>query len=346
MKKVFTTLSLLLILSMSLAAADALLSPVVLVDLIYPEPIYQEEVDENFEEAQIFAAQLGTEVSKKLVLEGIIEEKLLLQGAEEVGITVASSDIDTMVAQYKSLIEDSVGFTLTQEQFMQVLTQELNITMEELRENLEQQYIVEQYIRAEKADVLSSVAAPTEAEILEIYNEYISQFALGKSVQVAHIFIDSTERDAAEALDLAEAIAWNVQSGKMSFEDAVITYTEDSDTQFNDGELGWIALNNSSVKSEMGQSFVSGIFAIDEGVVSDPIKSNFGYHIVKITDSAPARILDLDDPLSFTSTVTVRQSIKEQIFLSKQTAMYQQAQKDLILELRDRAEITYFAEVE
>ncbi len=345
MKKIVITLVVLLSMSFSLFG-DSLLSPVALVDLIYLQPIYQDELDENFAEAQLFAGQLGTTVSKEIVLEGLIEEKLLLQGAEELGISIPTSEVDTMVAQYKGLIEETVGFQLTQEQFVMVLTQELGLTMGELRENLEQQYLVEKFVREEKGDLISSLAAPTEAEVLEIYNEYISEFALGQSVQIAHVFIDATTREDVEAKELAEGIAWSIQSGKISFEDAVITYTEDADTQFNDGKLGWIAQNNGSVRSEMGQSFVSGIFALEKGVVSDPIKSNFGYHIINVLDSAPARILGLDDNLSFDSNVTVRQSIKEQIYISKQTAIYQQAQKDLILELRDRAEITYLQEVE
>ncbi len=345
MKKIIIALTILLVSTISLAA-DALLSPVALIDLIYPEPIYQQEVEENYEEAAVFADQLGTEVSKEIVLEGLIEEKLLLQGADEAGIVVTESDVDTMVEQYKGIIEQTVGFRLTEEQFVTILTKELNITVEDLRDNLKQQYVVEQYVREAKADLISSLSAPTEAEILEVYDEYITEFTLGRSVEIAHLFIDSTERSESEAKELAEGIAWSIQTGKISFEDAIITYTEDTDTQFNDGLLGWISLTNSSVKEEMGASFVSAIFAQKEGIVSDPIKSNFGYHIVKVVDTAPARILGLEDTLSFNTDITVRESIREQVYRAKQTAIYQQAQRDLILELRDRAEIKYLQEVE
>ncbi len=346
MKKFFAICTFLITALVSLSAEDLLLTPVAVVDLIYPEPIYLEDLNNSYDEAMIYASQLNAPVTKKLILEGLIEEKLLLQGAEDAGIVVASSDVDQMVRQYKSLLENSIGATLTDEQFETVVLKELGVTKADLRKNLKNQYAIESYIRQEKSELLATITTPTESEVFEVYNEYISQFTLGKSINVFHVFISNENRTDEEAYQLASDISWDIQTGKISFEDAVMTYTDDTESQFNGGELGWIALNNTAVRQEMGQSFVSGAFAQKIGVVSDPVQSNFGYHVMLVKDSKPARILDLDEPLSFGSTVTVRQSIQQQIYLAKQTALYQQAQSELILELRDQAGIDYLIEVE
>ncbi len=345
MKKLFTICAFLITALVSLGA-DSLLTPVAVVDLIYPEPIYLEDLNKSYEDAMVYAAQLNAPVTKKLILEGLIEEKLLLQGAEDGGIVVTSSDVDQMVRQYKSLLESSLGVTVTEEQFQTIVLQELGVTMADLRKNLENQYTIESYIRKEKADLLASVTTPTESEVFEVYNEYIAQFTLGQSINVFHVFISNETRTDADAYALASDIAWDIKSGKLTFEDAVMTYTDDTESQFTGGELGWIALNNTSVRQEMGQSFVSGAFSQKVGVVSDPVKSNFGYHIILVKESKPARILDLDEPLAYGSNVTVRQSIQQQIYLAKQTALYQQAQAELILELRDQAGIDYLIEVQ
>ncbi len=345
MKKLFTICAFLIASLVSLGA-DSLLTPVAVVDLIYPEPIYLEDLNKSYEDAMMYAAQLNAPVTKKLILEGLIEEKLLLQGAEDAGITVTSSEVDLMVRQYKSLLESSLGVTVTDDQFQTIVLQELGVTMDDLRKNLENQYTIESYIRKEKADLLSTVTTPTESEVFEVYNEYIAQFTLGQSINVFHVFISNETRTDEEAYALASDIAWDIKSGKLSFDDAVMTYTDDIESQFTGGELGWIALNNTSVRQEMGQSFVSGAFSQKVGVVSDPVKSNFGYHIILVKDSKPARILDLDEPLAYGSSITVRQSIQQQIYLAKQTALYQQAQSELILELRDQAGIDYLIEVQ
>jgi parvulin-like peptidyl-prolyl isomerase len=75
---------------------------------------------------------------------------------------------------------------------------------------------------------------------------------------------------------------------------------------------------------------------------SGVLQSNIGYHIIRITEKIPFRLLALDDPIPPQNASTVRQEISAQLMLKKQADIYRQVVEELLAELQKKAEIRKF----
>lgn len=95
-----------------------------------------------------------------------------------------------------------------------------------------------------------------------------AQIDLPDMVKASHILVDNE--------DLAKALLAKIKSGA-SFEDLAMNNSMDS-TAANGGDLGYFA------QGSMVPEFEDAAFALDVGQVSDVVKTEFGYHIIKVTD--------------------------------------------------------------
>ena len=74
------------------------------------------------------------------------------------------------------------------------------------------------------------------------------------------------------------------------------------------------------------------------------LQSNIGFHIIRVTEKIPFRLLALDDPIPPQNNSTVRDQINAQLMQQRQAELYQQALLDLLSELKKKAEIRIFEE--
>lgn len=109
-------------------------------------------------------------------------------------------------------------------------------------------------------------AEPTEAEMRDYYNH------LENRIRVSHVLISDP--------DTAQAVFERVKSGE-NFEQLAFDYSIDPDAKRNKGDLGYI-LWGATVNE-----FQEAAFSMEPGEVSPPVKSQFGYHIIKVIDKLP-----------------------------------------------------------
>jgi len=102
-------------------------------------------------------------------------------------------------------------------------------------------------------------------------------------VRASHIFIkiDDKTKDA-DAKAKIDAINKELKSGK-SFEDLAKKYSQDGSAA-KGGDLGFFP------RGVMVKEFENVAFSLQPGKVSAPFKSQFGYHIVKVTDKRPVKV--------------------------------------------------------
>ena len=96
-------------------------------------------------------------------------------------------------------------------------------------------------------------------------------------VQVSHIMVGTEE--------LANEVYADINSGAETFEDAAATWSTDTATNTNGGQLGWVT--DGQLPDEMNDV----IFGMEPGTISEPIQTPFGWHIVKVTDAEEDRAL-------------------------------------------------------
>ena len=138
----------------------------------------------------------------------------------------------------------------------------------------------------------------TDDEIKEYYEANKSKYSKGASVHAKHILVDNEEK----CTELLNAIT----SGEKVFED-VAKESSTCPSGANGGDLGEFG------KGQMVKEFEDAAFAAEIGHVVGPVKTQFGYHLIKVEDKKEAEDAKLDD---------VKEQIKSEIMQKKQQEAY------------------------
>jgi peptidyl-prolyl cis-trans isomerase D len=123
---------------------------------------------------------------------------------------------------------------------------------------------------------LATQLAPTEAELQKLYDDNRGSYVLDERRRARHIVISVTGDDDAAALKQAESVATEARTGK-DFAELAKKYSSDA-TASQGGDLGFV--QQSDFPGPLGDT----LFALQVGEVSAPVKSQFGYHILKLEE--------------------------------------------------------------
>ncbi|KKI90794.1 peptidylprolyl isomerase [Bacillus sp. SA1-12] len=120
-----------------------------------------------------------------------------------------------------------------------------------------------------KVDLLRKKAAEAEVKVTDGDLKAYYDTLKGK-VKASHILVE----DEAKAKEVKDKLAKGDK-----FEDLAKEYSTDTGSAQNGGELGWFG------KGQMVKEFEDAAFKLKEGQVSEPIKTDYGYHIIKVTQT-------------------------------------------------------------
>ena len=130
-----------------------------------------------------------------------------------------------------------------------------------------------EYVEVQRSDVAQTVNVGEE-ELLEYYEFNQDRYLQDEQRQASHILIlFNDDEDAAEA-KAADLVA-RIGAGE-SFEDLAKEFSEDDGTVEQGGDLG--TLTRSQLPGDLGAA----IFSMPEGAVEGPVKSDFGFHVVRL----------------------------------------------------------------
>lgn len=140
----------------------------------------------------------------------------------------------------------------------------------------------------------SASITPTEEEAKAYYDEHKEIFQVPASIRASHILIradkNMPDKDQKAAAKRASEILSDIQSKKITFEDAAKEYSADPGSRTRGGDLGFFT------KGQMVPEFEKAAFALKKGEMTrKPIKSEFGYHIIKLTDTREANIRSFEE---------------------------------------------------
>jgi len=204
----------------------------------------------------------------------------------------------------QKLIEELVNQELFYLEALELKLNEDEVYVEEVEKTknaLLKQYAINNLLK----DVTVS-----EVDVKQYYEDNKERFVSPKSINASHILVDD--------LAAAEKIIEEINAG-LTFEDAAQKYSK-CPSSAKGGELGFFG------KGAMVPEFEKAAFELEVEEMSGPVQTNFGYHIIKVTDVKEE---------SYKSYQEVRDALAKQLLTLKQ----QEAYYDKVKALKDRFEI-------
>lgn len=247
---------------------------------------------------------------KKRILDEMIDQKLLAQEAKRLKIAVTKRELQNGIEQVKERFR-------SEEEFLAELKNQ-GLTMKSFEEKIRQQLMV---IRLIEMEVKSRAEHPTEKEAEELFKkiksidvkkdpatlrlenmsdeekelEFLARLIKRESqekVRARHILImvdkNAPPKEKLNALSKINGIRRKIKDLK-SFSEMARLHSEDLSTKDKGGDLGYF------VRGEMVPEFENVAFSIEVGKVSEPVLTQFGYHLIFVEERKAGRELGFED---------------------------------------------------
>ncbi|EJM98655.1 SurA N-terminal domain-containing protein [Herbaspirillum sp. YR522] len=173
-----------------------------------------------------------------------------------------------------------------------------------------------QYVVLDAAAVAAQ-SSVTDADIAAYYEQNKKLYATEEERRASHILItvkkDAAAADKAAAKAKAEALVAQLRKNPADFAKLAKANSQDPGSAENGGDLGYFG------RGAMVKPFEDAAFAQKQGDISNPVESDFGYHIIQVTGVKPAAVKSLESVKG-----EIAGEIKKQIAAKRYTEMADQ----------------------
>ena len=204
---------------------------------------------------------------KQEILDQLITDILLEEFIDRQGLVVAPEEIEREVNQIRSNI---TGNQKDSGQSLEKVLAAIGSNIGEFKSSIKHSLALGKYFNNKIDD-----------RTLEKYFDGNKSLFNGESVKVCHILIDTrdmkTQEELSHTLEQIKSIKREIDSGA-AFDEMAKKYSNCPSAQ-NGGDLGFIQR-----KGNLAKSFLDTAFSLRTGQVSDPVQTEFGYHLIKVTE--------------------------------------------------------------
>ena len=319
------------------------LQPLAVVKLNKSETITLKQLKTRATAAEKQVEALGSKQTltvdqRKQLLDTMIQEKLLVQAAAKMGITVSDSQVD---AEFISQVSQQLGQQLTESQLSDLIKAQTGktlaeyiqattgLSLAEYKANLKNTLIMQQYVLSQKQTDIQKIAA-TDSEIRNWYDLNKSQLVRSDMLNLFLVVVPKGN-DAVKAK--ATITDLRNQYTKDSSKEESFKTSADNGKTYQAGNI--LVEKSSAIAQQMGWSMdkLVELFNRNIGYVSpiDEYSSQYQFYVVK--KKYEAKMLTLSDVIQPETTITVYDYIKQNLTYQKQieylSQAYQQLAKDL-----------------
>lgn len=197
-------------------------------------------------------------------LNSLISEKIIELEIEKEDIKVDSKEID----EEFDLMAEQYGGKEGLEQAMAAS----NLTEEDIKDQIEEKLSIEK--------LLGDDVKVTDDEIKEYYEKNKDKFTQKEQVNASHVLVKDEDlaKDIKKKLDDGEDI------GELAKE-----HSEDTGTKDQGGNLGFFG------RGQMVEEFDKAAFDLEVGEISEPIKTEHGYHVIVVNEKKEEEVQSLED---------------------------------------------------
>ncbi|MCM3586202.1 peptidylprolyl isomerase [Mesobacillus maritimus] len=197
-------------------------------------------------------------------LSTLIDNKLIEIEADKEDIKIESEKIEE---EYQVYAETYGG-----EEALQSVLNQSGMTKQDLETE------IETYLKLE--ELLKPRIEITDEELKTYFDENKESFNQEEEVQASHILVEDEET--------AKKVADKLADGE-DFAEMAKEYSTDTASAENGGDLGFFA------KGTMVEAFEEKAFAMKVGTISEPVETEHGFHIIKVTDKKEAKEAVFED---------------------------------------------------
>lgn len=214
---------------------------------------------------------------QQMVMNEIVQKTLLIHAAVKEGLEASTEEVESSLQEIAQQIPG--------EESLEEFAKAAGISVERIR----QQIATDTKIRKLFEKVTADVAKPEEAEVKRYFEEHPEEFVQKASVDAAHILIATRGITDATQLAAKEKIAKELREELVSkkgenFAEMAQLHS-DCPSKVQGGDLGEFQ------KGQMIPEFEAAAFSQEIGVIGEVVKTDFGYHIIKVNGKKEEKTL-------------------------------------------------------
>lgn len=218
---------------------------------------------------------------QQMVMNELIQKTLLTNAADKEGMKVTPDEVEKSLKEIAAQIPEGASL----EEFAKTA----GVSLDRIR----QQISTDTKVRKLYEKVTADVAAPAEADVKKYFDEHPEEFEQKASVDAAHILISTQGIEDPAQLAAKEKIAKELRAELVAkkgenFAEMAGLHS-DCPSKAQGGDLGEFE------KGQMVPEFEKAAFAQEVGVIGETIKTDFGYHIIKVNGKKEAKTLVFAD---------------------------------------------------
>ncbi len=272
--------------------------------------LYSEARERLFQMKSLSKGMSSKPITEKDALEILVEQKLIIQVGREMEIKVADKEIDDR----RSEMMAQAG--LSEEDFLAALTRE-GMTLERYNEGIEEQILAQKVFAME----VRSRVQLSEKSIKKHYEKNKALSTTPKKISVRHILLIVPSEATDDALNgvllKISAIRREIKEEGLDFAEAARKYSE-GPSGSEGGNLGEIG------RGQMVESFDAAAFSLASGEVSEPVRTKFGFHLIKVDSVSGGKSRPFEE---------VRKEIENKMYAE----MFEEIRSDWISEIKKDA---------
>jgi peptidyl-prolyl cis-trans isomerase C len=209
----------------------------------------------------------------------VVEQKLLSQEAERLGIQVN----DLRLAEMVQTIEEQAGGRAT----LDANLAQMGSNYDQIVNTLREMDLVRTYIETQ---IVPTVQV-TEQEVAAFYTENPQMFQSPEQVHARHILFTTEENAEAQAIVDARGKADDARKRAVAGEDFAELARELSEgpSAPEGGDLGFFS------KDRMVPEFADAAFALEVGQISEVVRTQYGFHVIKVEERREAGTVPLEE---------------------------------------------------
>ncbi len=270
---------------------------------------YGQQLAQMAQEAPEQLAMIQQQV-QGVILQDLVQKTLLLNAATAEGFEATDEDIR------KSL--DEIAERLPEGTTLEAFAASGGVSLDRIKKQISEDTKIRQLV----AKVTSDVTRPDEVEVKKYYEEHPDEFKKQESVVASHILVSTQgvtdEAELAAKLESAESIKKQLDEGG-AFDELAAQHS-DCPSKQNGGSLGNFG------RGQMVPEFEQAAFAQGVGAIGDLVKTDFGYHIIKVTQRVESKEMAFAE-------------VKEELTASLFDQAKSQKVQDYITGLQEKAKI-------